>query len=683
MQTLNEQIENFKGFIEQYYEKKLHELDSKGISFIYIDFFEIAEFSPELAEFLLETPEDAIKALELSISEFELDIKPRVFNLPKSQFLEIRNIRSANLGKFVYIEGIVRQASDVRPQVVSAKFECSVCGNSISILQLDTKFKEPSRCSCGNRARFKLLSKDLVDAQRLVVEESPENLEGGEQAKRLPIYLKEDLVEPKMEKKTTPGSKIRVNGIIKEIPIALTGGAKSVNYDLMMDANSIIPIEETFEEIEISKEEEESIKNLAKDPLVYEKLINSIAPSIYGHEKIKEAIILQLMSGVRKLKDDGTIIRGDIHILLVGDPGSAKSSLLLFVSKSSPKARFISGKGASGAGITASVVKDEFIKGWALEAGALVLANGGLAAIDELDKMSPEDRSAMHEALENQQISISKANIQATLRAQTSVLAAANPKLGRFDPYTSMASQIDLSPTLINRFDLIFTIRDIPNKERDEKIASHVLELQKKSGKIESEIPVKLLKKYIAYAKQNIKPILTDGAVDEIKNFYINLRNAGQSTEESIRPIPISARQLEALVRLSEASAKVRLSKEVRRKDAKRAIDILKHCLNQVGIDPETGKIDIDRISTGITATQRSRIVVIREIIRELEKIYQQSTPHELKEKYGEHVPVPIHAILEEASKKGYNEDQVEEAIEKLQRESEIYIPKKDYVSRL
>ena len=251
--------------------------------------------------------------------------------------------------------------------------------------------------------------------------------------------------------------------------------------------------------------------------------------------------------------------------------------------------------------------------------------------------------------------------------AKTAILAAANPKLGRFDPYTPIASQIDLPPTLINRFDLIFPIRDIPNKDLDEKIASHVLKLQQTPEKIETEIPTKLLRKYIAYARQKINPVLTDSAVDEIKRFYVALRNTGQTGEEEIKPIPISARQLEALVRLAEGAARLRLSKKVARQDAKRAITLLKHCLMQVGIDPETGKIDIDRISTGIPASQRSRIVIVREIIKSLEGKIGKS--------------IPIADIIAEASLKGIDEAQVEEAIEKLSREGFIFQPKRDTVS--
>jgi len=666
----HEQIQRARDFLEEVYEKKIHSLLSKGLSTLVVDFSELIKHDPEMSDELLEDPEDVIRAFELAMENYETkDFKARFTNLPESQYIAIRNIRSAHLGKMMYIEGIVRQSSDVRPQVTSAKFECPSCGNTISILQIETKFKEPTRCTCGRRGKFRLLSKDLVDAQRLVLEESPEALEGGEQPKRLSVFLKEDLVEPKMERKTTPGSKVRVYGIVKEVPIILRTGAQSIRYDLMMDSNYIEPIDETYQDIEINPEEEKEILDLSKNERVYEGFIQSIAPSIYGHDDIKEAILLQLMGGVRKQKEDGTTTRGDIHILLCGDPGSGKSQLLTFVSKLAPKARFVSGKGTSGAGISASVVKDEFLKGWALEAGALVLANKGICCIDELDKMTVEDTSAMHEAMEQQRISISKANIQATLRSETTVLAAANPKLGRFDPYTPIASQIDLPPALINRFDLIFPVRDIPNREKDKLIASHVLKLQQKPSELRSEVPPKLFRKYISYAKNRINPVLTDAAVDEIMNFYVELRNSGSAGEEGIRPIPVSARQLEALVRLAEGSARVRLSKKVTRVDSKRSIRLLKHCLMQVGIDPETGQIDIDRISTGISSSQRSRIVTLREIISSLDK------------KIGKNIP--IEEIIAEAAEKGIDEVHVQEAIEKLKREGEIFEPKSGIISKM
>ncbi len=667
------QIESFQNFIDLNYKKKLHELIQKGKKSLVIDFNDLAKFDIELAEQLLSDPEDTTRAAELALEHFEIpkktNIRIRISNLPKSQDIMIRNIRSEHINKLLSFEGLVRQSSDVRPQVTSAKFECPSCGNTISILQVDTRFKEPTRCTCGRRGRFRLISKDLVDAQRLVLEEAPESLEGGEQPKRLSVFLKEDLVEPKMEKKTTPGSKINVIGIIKEVPVMLRTGAQSIRYDLMADANHIEPLEQTFEDIEINKEDELQIKTLAKDPKIYEKLISSIAPSIYGHEDVKEAILLQLMGGVKKQNLDGTKTRGDMHILLVGDPGSGKSRMLQFVSKAAPKARYVSGKGATAAGLTATVIKDEFLRGWALEAGAIVLSNFGIVCLDELDKTSEEDTSALHEAMEQQTITIAKANIQATLRAETTVLAAANPKLGRFDPYQMIAQQIDMPPTLINRFDLIFPIRDLPNKELDERIAKHVLGAQRKPDIVEAPISTALLKKYIAYVKQNVFPKLTKEAEDEIKHYYVSLRNSTTTSEEAIRPIPISPRQLEALVRLSEGSAKVRLSNEVKREDAKRAINLLNNCLKAVGFDYETGQIDIDRITTGVSASQRGKIAVIKDIIGELENKFDKK--------------VPIEEIKKEAESKGINSDKVDEVIDKMKREGLIFEPKRGYLSKI
>ena len=669
----SEQIEKFKEFIDSNYQKQLNRAIKKGEKALVISFSDLSKFDHDLAEQLLDDPEETIKAAEISLESFDLPedlpLKIRFTALPDSQKIKIRNIRSKNLNTLISIEGVIRQSSDVRPQVISAKFECPACGNTITILQIDTKFKEPTRCSCGRRGRFRLLSKDLVDVQRLIIEESPETLIGGEQPKRISVFLKEDLVEPKMEKSTTPGSKINVIGIIKEIPILLRSGVQSIRYDLIIDANHINPIEEAFADIDITEEDEEQIQELAKDPRIHERLINSIAPSIYGHEDIKEALILQLVGGVSKEREDGIKTRGDMHVLLIGDPGAGKSALLTFIAKIAPKGRLVSGKGVSSAGITASVVRDEFLKGWALEAGALVLSSGGCCVIDEMDKIHPEDTAAMHQAMEQQIITISKANIQATLKSETTVLAAANPKLGRFDPYKMVAEQINMPPTLINRFDLIFPIKDLPSKEKDTKIASHVLNLQQKPSSLEFEISLNLLRKYIAYAKQKIKPKLTDSAIDEIKTFYVNLRNQGTSTEDALRPIPITARQLEGLVRLAEASAKIRLSKKVTRSDAKRAIKLLKNCLMQVGFDQETGQIDIDRVSTTISASQRGKISLLRDIIEQLESRIGKT--------------IPLEDVIAEAEEKGITEDKVEEIIDRMKREGLVFEPKTGFIQRI
>ncbi|RMF05911.1 hypothetical protein D6764_03655, partial [Candidatus Woesearchaeota archaeon] len=387
-----EQIRLFQELFDTNYKAALLEAVRKGESFLVVDFADIAVFNPDLADLLLDQPEEVLRAAEIAIEQFDLPednpkIAVRIKNLPKSQEILIRNVRAKHIGKLLAFEGIVRQKSDVRPQVTQAKFECPSCGNIITVLQMDSKFKEPTRCGCGRKGKFRLVHKELVDAQGLVLEEAPERLEGGEQPKRMNVFLKNDLVSPISEKKTNPGQHIKITGVVKEVPIITKSGSQSTRFDLLIEANYVESVEEDYSDIVITPEEEEEIIELSKDPQLVKRLVNSVAPSIFGHEKIKEALVMQMVGGMKKERQDGSVTRGDIHILLIGDPGAGKSQMLKRVAKVAPKARYVSGKGASGAGLCVSP-------------DSIVLTNpGGMEAIKEVVEKSPGEASEFREGV--------------------------------------------------------------------------------------------------------------------------------------------------------------------------------------------------------------------------------------------------------------------------------------------
>jgi len=624
--------------------------------------------------------EEALKEIDVA-TENQLRLHFRVTNIPDTKKIIIRHIRANHLGKFSAIEGLVKKRTEVRPKLQIAAFQCSKCSAVIRIEQEEDILKEPSECyedqgGCGRVSSFKLLTSlsQFIDSQKIELQENPEGLRGGAQPERISVYLEDDLVG-----EIAPGDRVLVNGILNS-KSRRRGTYRLTAFDKTMDANSVEHQEMAFEEVEVTPEDEKEILKISKDPELYSKMVESIAPTIYGMDIEKEAIVLQLFGGIVKELPDGTRIRGDIHTLFVGDPGTAKSQMLSYMSKLAPRSVYVSGKASSAAGLTAAAVRDEFGEGqWTLEAGALVLADMGVACVDEIDKMEETDRSSMHQAMEQQEISVAKAGINATLKSRCAILAAANPKLGRFDEFLPMHEQINMPPALISRFDLIFSILDKPNRATDTELAAHILRTHRagemnenisrsKTSKISKKerdrlmqnivptIAPEFLRKYVAYAKRNIFPVMVPEALELIKNYYVDFRN---SSEDSVTFTP---RQLEAFVRLAEASARLRLSQEVTVDDAKRSIYIIDQYLRRVGMDRETGKFDIDIIATGISHSQHDRMRTLMDVIQRLSVETKEGNAAR-----GD--------IIREAEIEGLESSKVEQALDRLKRNGQIYEP--------
>jgi replicative DNA helicase Mcm len=617
-----------------------------------------------LADLLLERPEEILAAGTRAMRELlpvsgpeAGGLRLRVVGLPATAHRAIRAIRETDLNRFVAIDGIIRRVSEVRPQMREAVFECVACRTRFHEPQDETSlvFREPLECpesqgGCGKpqgRTRFRLLQ-DLstyVDAQRIEVQENPESLRQGAHPQGLAVLLAEDLTG-----KVLPGTRVVLNGVLKSFQRASAtrgGVVRNTTFDVMVIGNSYESKSPEYTDIEISPEEVQLFESFRSDPTLFEKIVLSLAPTIKGMEEEKEAIALQLFGGVPKRHTDGVRVRGDIHCLIVGDPGTAKSQLLRYIGEVAPRAVCTSGKGATAAGLTAAAVKDDFAGGrWVLEAGMLVLADGGMAVIDELDKMSPEDRSAMHEALEQQTVSIAKAGITSTLNARCPVLAAANPKYGRFMSDRPIADQIDLPATLLSRFDVIFSIKDQPDQTRDRRLANRILhshrEVERPGGRAteaaQAPFPPELLKKYIAYARRTVRPLLSEESLAVLEDFYVRIRRQG---EEPDAPVPITARQLEALVRLSEAAARARLSESVGPEDAHHAIRVMENFLRRVSMTTD-GKFDIDLTQTGIGHSQRERMDLAQQIMRRLQTAQGYFSVEEyLAAAEGEGIPRP------------------------------------------
>ena len=585
---------------------------------IRLDYNIIDTYYHELAEALHEDYNIIIKSLERYIKKMRIQQKDTLIKFYNVDTItRLDRIHQKYNSRWISFEGIVKKRSTVYNQITHIHWTCKECGNDyIYKLHYNEKLNPPhENCrNCGRKAGYELNRKEskYEDIQLFILEEDKNNAHTIFQPAQIKCYLKDEMINT-----IKPGDKIRANGIVE-----LENNGKDNHFQEYITITAIEKLEKNFEDIQITPKEEKKIRKLAKEDDIYNKITESIIPSIYGYEELKLALALHLFSSNNYTTPDGSYKRGDIHILLVGDPSVGKSQILKYVTKLAPHGIYTSGKGSSGTGLTATTIKDEQ-GNWSLEAGAMVLANNGNICIDEFDKMKEDDRSAIHEALEQQTISISKAGINTTLNSRCSVLAAANPKYGRFDQYKNMADQLNLSQPILSRFDLIFILTDNIDQEEDTRIAMKILGQNEKT---EKHINEQVLKKYISLAR-SINPELDMNVKKYITKFFCKCRNLAK---ENHHPIPITTRQLEAIVRLSKASARIRLSEKVTIEDAERAIQLQKYCMKQVGFDSQTSTLEADKVLGNTTQHERQEMQQIQEEIEKLANEWANNIPQQI-----------------------------------------------------
>lgn len=619
---INRAVEFFEGYLDNnqkaVYIEALKDFAIFGRDVV-IDYSHLSGWDPELATEVLENPADAIEALNdaaviaYANNLFEEPSKPievRIKNLPTTTL--IKHLGPHHLNKLIQIEGTVVRVRSPEDFPVKTVFICKDCGNEMVRIQKPQRLDlyVPPRCdACGSRNLELDHEKSTWTLYQIItVQDLFENVKGGELPRQVDVILLGDLVD-----RVNAGDKVRITA--RYVHVERKTNGKAIFQKILL-ANYIENISEDYERIEITKEDEEKIRELSKDPEIVEKIVASIAPEIYGMEDAKKAIALALFGGVTRVLPNGTRLRGDSHILLIGDPGTAKSQLLKRAAAIAPRGHFTSGKSSSAGGLTAVAVKDEITGKWTIDAGALVLADGGVCAIDELDKMSERDRSAIHEGLEQQTISLSKAGITATLNARTTVIAAANPKKGRFDRNKLFTEQINLEPPLLSRFDLILLILDDPDPEKDALIAEHILGVRGEE-KIVEPIPTPLLRKYIAFARRYIRPKPSPEAKQKLKEIYVQLRQ--RHKKSGSHSIPFTARQFEGLIRLAEARAKMRLSDTITAEDVEDVLDLVMRAWRTLLTDPETGEVDFTVLEIGVTSSVVNKEEKIVEIIKLLD----------------------------------------------------------------
>ncbi|MEM3437030.1 MAG: minichromosome maintenance protein MCM [Nitrososphaerales archaeon] len=653
------------------YRIRLSQMVSLSSKSLVVDFEDLLMYNLDIANKLQNEPDEVLpsfikatyEALKVENPDYaeriRKDIQVRIRNLTDK--LSLRQITTEHLDKLVSVSGMVVRTSELKPLALEATFKCTK-GHSIKIPQSGIILKKPSRCSEGscksNKFELDIKNTVFIDYQIIRLQELPEELPPGQLPQAFDVSLQGDIVNT-----ARPGDRVILTGIVRAEAEYSQAAGKLRLFRSKIEGNYIEVLGKEPELIQITKEDEELIRSITSQPGAYERLIESIAPAIHGYETQKEAILLLVTGSPQRVMPDGTTIRGDINVLLVGDPGTAKSELLKYAARIAPRGLYTSGRGSTAAGLTAAVVRERTGM-MMLEAGAVVLADQGVAAIDEFDKMRPEDRNALHETMEQQTVSVAKGGIVATLNARTSILAASNPILGKYDPYRNIADNLNLPIPLLTRFDLIFVLRDIPDRAKDEQLARHVLELHRKGDYVTAPpIDFNLLRKYIVYAKK-FQPVLTKEAEEKLLEYYLEMRKIGSEFMITVTP-----RQLESLIRLATARARIMLRDKVTEEDAIRAISLMRRMLETVGVDVKTGKIDLG-VLHGKPLSERNLLETALDIFKSLEG--PQKNPVEGK------------VFIDELVKtKKFTQEDAQRMLQTLNRSGQIYEVKPGFYRKL